>query len=173
MGTWQGYHGTNVAAANVIIKEGFIPSGKKEWIGSGIYFFGDLQPITSGIKEAINWARIVRKHRRWAVMSASIDNSNAFDLLSNEEHRAQFYEIETILKERHSQSGLPIRDFRQNSVFVAIAETNNYYVVRAFCDSKKAVYFAPVAIRPQVQICVKNVAAIKSCNIYKTGDDDE
>ncbi len=73
------YHGTSLALAHEILREGFKPSVKAiEWLGTGIYFW----------QEALNWAAVWAESRRQAeglggkiaVVAAEVSLRDCLDL---------------------------------------------------------------------------------------------
>ncbi|MBC2610060.1 MULTISPECIES: hypothetical protein [Citrobacter] len=54
---WTGFHGTSVFNASSIMSSTFrISSGKKDWLGSGAYFFIEAKGLLEPIEKAAQWA---------------------------------------------------------------------------------------------------------------------
>lgn len=76
-----GYHGTSIAAANKILKEGFRATIKPyHWLGDGVYFFQDAPGL------AQRWSKfkmeeLQKRREKIVVFAASIDLTDCMDLL--------------------------------------------------------------------------------------------
>jgi hypothetical protein len=75
-----GYHGTSDEVADRLVAgEPFTPSESiNEWLGSGVYFW-EYAP-----KQALWWAKKLKRHANPAVVGAMIRLGNCFDLLDSQ-----------------------------------------------------------------------------------------
>ena len=164
------YHGTSKNNSDSILKHNYNFSGKKEWFGSGIYFFEDLKPLCSGQEEAKNWAIYVKKYNKWAVLESEIVTDNVLDLVENINHRKIYDKIRIKAIQEHKNSGLDIKSFTDRVIFLKIAEKNGIDLIRAMVDAGKDFgYKSYVVRRPQIQICVKNVEKVIHTSVVNYG----
>ncbi len=164
-----GYHGTTQDNVESIKANGFRLSGEKEWMGSGVYFFGDAQPLTYGKDEARSWVVSVRKQSNWAVFKVEIESDNYLDIAADKSHRALYDEIKNQLMEIHRQREA-IQTFNEQWIFTAIAKRDDLDVIRGCFNARREDgYMRKLVQHPQVQICVKKVDCIKSTTLLKEG----
>lgn len=161
-----GYHGTALSNVENIKAKGYNVSHKKSWFGSGVYFFSSFAGITNGEKEAKHWMVFVNKENSWAIFRAQIETDKFIDLLQNEDDRIAYEEIRKELINRHLESGRDAGEFKDRMVFIEM-EKVGVDVVRALVDPNKKSYLSYVVSRPQVQVCVKNLDAIKKNELIK------
>lgn len=164
-----GYHGTHEAAINPIIKNGYRLSDNTNWLGSGVYFFGDFSG-NSGSDEAYAWAKIVKKFNSFGIFESKISSDNFIDLFSNIKHRVIYDAVLNKAKELHLSLGFEESDFLESTVFVKIDEAYSPEVVIAWTEGAEPVKFVRHTIRrPQLQICVKNRDCIKTRTLIRKG----
>ena len=164
-----GYHGTSPENVDSILQNGYKLSGKDAWFGSGVYFFGDLLPYFPGEREAIQWMLYYKRVETWAVIISDIRSEKCFDMLEDSSDRQSFDEIKNALFIKHVQAGKDPLYFKDNIVFKKLEDARHFEVIRALVNASKNQHIAYTVSRPQVQICVKNLAAILSSKLTKTG----
>lgn len=75
MNVTSGFHGTNLTAAQLIVRDGFKESENYyDWLGRGVYFWQE------GRARATTWAK-EKFGDDWAVVEAELDLSSCMDLL--------------------------------------------------------------------------------------------
>lgn len=162
-----GYHGTDKKNIGNILKNGYIISGDKEWLGKGVYFFETLSPLTYGDQEAINWAKFVKKIQKWAVFKAVIDSNKYIDLVLNIKHREIYDKIKLKLLKKHEKKGKNPLFFNDNIVYKAMEKALNIDFIRALVNAAQTGIYIKTIRRPQVQICVKNTDSIIKNELFK------
>lgn len=169
MAKWIGYHGTSASNISSIQKAGYALSDAKQWFGVGVYFFGDLPPISDGKSEARLWMLNVKHEQKWAVFRALIASEKIFDLVESAEDKELYGEIRAELFRKHCASGKDPNIFRDLAVMRQIELANVFEVVRSIVDAAKHNYPAYVMTRPQLQICVKQLNAISRNELIEHG----
>lgn len=154
-----GYHGTSKANADLIMENGFASSDENNWLGKGVYFWGDLDGCISGYELACWWVTKVKKISKGAVITASISTDRLFDCVGDYDHRDMFHKILARICKKRSCNADQIC---LSMAFVKIAE--NYDVLRFFTNGNKLTGVKEndrIIIDLQIQICVKNKEKIK------------
>ncbi|MEW6711418.1 MAG: hypothetical protein AB1403_16455 [Candidatus Riflebacteria bacterium] len=165
-----GYHGTKLESKESILENGFQLSSEKEWLGSGVYFFENLSPISDGAIEAESWVKLIRRFELWAVIETVIESDNCFDIFKNNEHRKKYFELREVLLRKHQAMKLKNEDFSDAVVFTLIAKELKVEVIRALVDGGRSPNYPSYVIkRPQLQLCVKELACIKKSRCVKEG----
>ena len=163
-----GYHGTSEEFYEKILNNGYLKSGDNEWFGSGVYFFGDCMPITSGAKEAEWWVR-TRRYSRWVILSSIIESEKYLDIAFCSEHRRLYEQIKTELIRKHRQYGKRTKDFQLRSVFIMLSKKDVDFIRAGVDAQRRPDYNCYVIGRYQIQICVKNIGCIKSTSLKRKG----
>lgn len=165
---FTGYHGTAAENSTGILSDGYILSRESEWFGRGVYFFETVEGISNGFDEAKNWIVYVKKIRNWAVFRAVMETDKYIDLLLDVEHKKLYDEIKREAIRLHLQAGKQIRYFRENTIYIKMAELD-IDLIRALVDAKKDYgYYSYTVRRPQVQICVKRLECLVSNGLIRT-----
>lgn len=166
-----GYHGTDENCVNSIIKNGYEFSGPNHWLGSGIYFFGNLKELNfSGQQEARDWAVKVKKVKSYGIFEALIDSDNYIDIAANPMHKEIFESIRQEALDKHIESGKLIKDFKETTIFVKLEQKLNVDFIVAVTDGAKNPKFPSYLVRRiQIQICVKNKSCIKKNDLIAHG----
>jgi hypothetical protein len=113
--TIKGYHGTDAAVKDRILREGFYCCTQRKFLGEGVYFFVAGISAQGPVKDAIKWAHVCvncfgSNYRQWAVLEAEIKTEKMLDLTDRETainfngHRDQIY-FKYTFKPRHGDSG--------------------------------------------------------------------
>ena len=161
MQTFTGYHGTRLDLAHRILREGFSPStGEADWLGHGIYFFEDIPSIANGLQEAKGWAIKVRKYTRWAVIKAEIECKTVLDLVSDQNSKRHFEVVRQKMLAQHRKYTRD-KEFHESVIFSAIDRATSFDCVRSLVDGGRMEYTGYVVRRPQIQLCVKDIACIR------------
>lgn len=177
----KGYHGTNEAAGDTIIKtQHIIPSTKlDEWLGEGGYFFWDKE-------DAQWWCNTVRKYDPPFIIGAEIESDNVLDLVGNYKHQRMFNEICKFLEDNPSSlnsmsthalqnyNGLVIKLLRDR----ALKENRSIDVILGMFWENRLFWRETInrninnrhrrmftLVMGQIQICVYNEKCIKK--LYK------
>jgi len=166
-----GFHGTASSNVDSIIKNGYYPSDRRgAWFGKGIYFFGDLPPMTNGVLEARSWVINVTKAGSWAIFRALIESDKYVDLLENVDHKQLYDEIKRELVNIHLAAGKREEDFKERLVFTVLQQRNKIDVVRAPVDAARQSKFASYVVRRfQVQICAISATCVKANELIEEG----
>ncbi|MEI7811775.1 MAG: hypothetical protein WCJ01_05040 [Ignavibacteria bacterium] len=153
-----GYHGTDENSVNKISRNGFIPSDNNNWLGQGIYFFGNIKELNiSGKSEAVDWAVKVRKFRSFGIFEALIISNNYIDIARDEEHKQLYEDIRRAALAKHGQLGKLQKDFKESLVFTKLEKIGTADFIIALTDGAKNPPFLNYVVRrPQLQICIKN-----------------
>ncbi len=131
-----GYHGTEKKNKDIIIKNGYKKSSKKEWLGEGIYLFETLRKISDGYREAKNWVIYVKKKKEWAVIKTTIESRHFVDLVENVGHRNLYDKIKKAAIEIHKKSGKKVSDFLERTIYIKLEE-ENFDFIRTIVDSQR------------------------------------
>ncbi|ESY21400.1 hypothetical protein [Mesorhizobium sp. LNJC394B00] len=165
-----GQHGTSLAAAGSIIRDGFHPSSKPEdWLGDGVYFFQDAP------QRAREWA-ISRYNDDAAVVEASIDLTNFLDLLDiewtnwlaevHDQYVAKLKAEGTALPTQKGGAHRLDRAVLNYAVDVLKASGIEIAGIRgAFTEGSAIFPNSALFNRSHVQIAVRDLAAIKKARI--------
>ncbi len=166
----RGYHGTSQAAADLIIRGGFLPSSNTyDWLGTGIYFWQDAP------RRAREWAE-ARHPASPAVLEATIDLTDCLDLLDIGWHdsvRRAYEEFVAALRRNRDpvprQTGGAHRldqvvvDF---VVGVAESERGTIRSVRApFAEGPPLFPGSALTLRGDVQIAVRDQSVLSGIRI--------
>lgn len=166
--TWTGFHGTDYNYINSIKKAGYNKSTDDNWLGEGVYFFQNFKPVTDGFKEALFWAKNVKKVDKWAVFKAKLKGYKIFDLWENEDHKKEFRELKNELYKKHVEFNKNPRFFKEVTVFIYIAQKKkDLQMLRVPVDGNSFGHYSYVVYRLQVQICVKDLACIENNRLIK------
>ena len=167
----NGYHGTSQSNVASILKNGYLVSDKTNtWLGNGVYFFGDLLPLTSGFEEAKSWQLNVNNKTDWAVLVADIKSEKYIDLIEEKEHRRLFENVRRTLLQIHESAGKDRRSFRDRIIFLELWKRYSIDVIRACTEGRKNDgYFGYVIRRLQVQICVTETNCITNNRLKSQG----
>ncbi len=153
--TFIGYHGTNTENANKIDNTFFTDSDESAWLGTGVYFFENVENYFDAYEAAKQWSKIVKKNINPVVYKADIVSDVVFDLLKNKEHQNYFVKLKMELQNKHLQAGNSIDDFSDCDVFRQIVR--KVEVIRAIVDGKNysnRLSRSYITIMPQIQLCV-------------------
>ena len=164
--TVVGYHGTSAERAERLVGgEAFKASNRdNEWFGDGVYFW-EYAP-----KQALRWAKAVRKFDRPAVVGALIRLGNCLDLLDPVNVKT-LKEFKSLLMERFQAAGVEVPQNHRRHKKLDCAVFNLLYAESDAAgtpiDSARAVY-VPADSRKRiwegswihddahVQVCVRN-----------------
>lgn len=153
-----GYHGTSRTKADQIMKNGFTFSNENNWLGNGVYFWGDLDGYINGYELACWWVRCVKKISEGAVIKASISTDRLFDCVGNYNHRKMFHKV---LERICRKKGCNADQNCLSMAFLKLAE--NYDVLRFFTNGNKlsgVKEIDRIIMDLQIQICVKDEKTI-------------
>lgn len=168
----KGYHGTATGMAEKIEIDGYKASTDDiSWLGQGVYFFRSSSGSVEidGLNEAKSWVISVKKYHRWVIFEAKIISAKFLDLVDNIEHR-KYYEIARgKMLEMYDRQKKPRNALRDFIVFKYIDEQNDFDFIRALVDAGRQEYSSFIVKRPQIQICVKQMACITENNIISRG----
>ena len=173
------YHGTLKNNVESIQKDGFkISTGKHQWFGAGIYFFGTLKSdgsaaVTDGFTEAKNWVIYVKGCEDWAVFKVCIESEHFIDLVGCEDHRKLFLQIREKAKKLHDRSKKRGEPFREQAVYHLLRDKLNIDFIRGLVNADKHgryTYGSYTNIHPQIQICVINSGCIRKTTLCRGGN---
>lgn len=163
----KGYHSTSEEIGNdILIQKRFIDSDETNWLGRGVYFWGDCD-IFNGFDASIWWITKIKRLTKYIILKVEIQSDKYLDLIDNITHKRIFGNIKNELIEKHFQSGRNEIDFKEYLIFKFIDQKYNYDFIYAFThgsDSRyrKIGFNLNVVTRPQIQICVKKQDCIMS-----------
>lgn len=155
-----GYHATKEINAVNIENHGFISSGSNNWLGAGIYFWGDLGAVVDGLETARWWCDMKNLHPA-VIFVATIFSDKFFDAIENVEHKKYYNLIRKRIIEKDRNKILSDKEY-VNGVFVLLSEYYDAFRFFIKGDKLTGVNAADRIISDlQVQICVQNNACIK------------
>jgi hypothetical protein len=160
--TLTAYHGTRLDRAEYILTDGYKNSKETEWMGKGVYFFPDFKHF-NGVKEAISWAKVVRRYRKWAILVSTIKGKTFLNLMHKKDKNL-YFQYTNIMIDKHLEAGKTIDEFDEYVVFKYIdQERPKLDFIIASIDTKKRYrgFKSNIIGRQQVQLCVKNTNCIK------------
>ena len=141
---FTGYHGTSQEVGNKIVRDGFfVPStGKKEWLGSDIYFYEKYS-------DSLSWA-VERYHQDNAVLHVviSVEDDEYIDLDSIEGNKFYKRIINIIEKTPKEPNDFQISDAEENQCAVANYIWSNF--------EEKKILFASFPTKPSAIKLVKD-----------------
>lgn len=168
------YHGTTVEAYKLIMESKFIPSQKSingfntEWLGKGIYFWGDLG-------DAFFWCKNSSKSTNSAIISTRLEapKERTLDLCHSMKDILFFRKFCEEVKCRspridHNKLRVAPKHYLEQAIKIAVKKLELYIVIACFdCRNKETWptdndwHTRFQIITPQIQICVKNDTCIK------------
>lgn len=170
-----GYHGTAYENAESIIKTRKMKfsSGYDEWLGRGIYFFGDI--------EDAKWWCKTRKYSNHAIIKADFEfNNNVINLAMCRHDQESFQKYCDSVQKKSEL--LPNRKRRRNYMQLAInklledSQKSGFIIDAIIAIFRENRYFWPnkavyndqfPCMIGQLQICVFNHDAIKQLSIIE------
>lgn len=160
-----GYHGTDLASANSIIKENRynISSSDTEWLGSGIYFY-------SSITDAYNW-----KESKAILHSVIKINDDEYLDIDSEEGIKIFQDIIDFICESHCVEICGSTQKNQCAVARMIWDTYpKLKVISASFATEKTKLKTLIDKRHRrKEFCVRNNSSIKHTYLINRGDLDD
>ncbi len=156
----EGYHSTSEECGEIILSQGkFIDSDETNWLGKGIYFWGDCD-IFNGLSESIWWAQKFKRLSKYIIIKVEIESDKFLNLVDNKNHKRKFGLIKEKLIEKHIEAGRNAVDFKEYLIFKFIDKRYRYdfiYAITHGSDSgyRKVGFNFNIVTRPQLQICVK------------------
>lgn len=172
------YHGTNIKAADKILKEGFIESiGENYWMDRGVYFY--TTPF-----EAIQWRKKVdgTTHPSYAILRANIEVSD--DRYFNFELDGYKNALYNLLEELNfalngefdRKVNLILTKYNQYKfrrfIFELITKRFRPALIQARFRNNinnnivSLIYNNGIITETEVQVCVKDLGIIKNIDIY-------
>ena len=161
-----GYHCTSLQNANDILKNDFKYSSAKNWLGTGVYFWGDAFPFTSGLDCALWWSDI-KKFDKWCIFEAEIESEKVFDCVNNEKHRRAFIEMKKRLLAKDKDKELSDQEYI-DGIFSMLKRKFDVLIFFTKGDAMENIVAADrLVINLQVQICVSDTLCIRARKVIK------
>lgn len=156
MVNYLGFHGTSKNSALKIKSQGYKTSKPTEWLGKGVYFFGNHGSI-NGYEDALWWVKHYNYYKEWVVFQANIKSIKYLDFVSNIKHKNIFERIIKKALNKFIKAGGNILEFEDHMIYKEIDDRNKIEVIRTFVNPTKFVKILSIHSIPrlQVQICVK------------------
>ena len=169
-----GYHSTKSENIKSIYTKGYSFSSAEQWLGMGIYFWGDSKDGTiKGIEDALWWIKKARPFffKNWAIFKALISGENCLDLLDNGEHILAFERIAHFIFDKFIENGGKESEFKDYMIFKGIDELGEIDSIRIKTRSSQlfSKFRSQLILYEKIQICVKNKERILKNILIRKG----
>lgn len=168
----QGYHGTSLQAAESILRDEFEYSDATNWLGIGVYFWGDAKPYADGLACARWWVH-TKHFSPWGILKSDIQSEKIFDCVHDDKCRQTFTQMKKKLLEKFGANTCTEQEYI-DGIFAIIKRKFDVIVFFTKGDAMEHLDAADrLIVNLQVQICVSDTKCIMRTQLLDQGDTND
>ena len=165
----EGYHATSLQNAQRILATEYEYSDKANWLGAGVYFWGDAQPFVSGL-ECARWWVGIKGFSPWCILKSEIRSERIFDCVNDERCKRAFVAIKKQLLEKFAGSDITEQEYI-DGIFAKIKRKFDVIVFFTKGDAMQDLQAADrLIVNLQVQMCVSDTSCIWNTEGFDEGN---